>query len=196
MTRTMSTARHRFPLLAPESLTPEQRAVYEAIANGPRGGGPLPIVDEAGHLTGPFNALMYVPALATQVQRLGVALRFEGTLPARTRELVICAVAAEVDSDYEWYAHRRMALEVGISSTELDGLRNGALLAGLSAAERSALRLAHALLRDHVVDDSVHAEVSADHGHEGLVEIAVLVGYYQLLAGVLAAADVRAPASD
>ncbi|MPZ63603.1 MAG: carboxymuconolactone decarboxylase family protein [Propionibacteriales bacterium] len=186
----------RLPLLSPDELQADQRALYESIAGGPRATGPFALVDDEGRLMGPFNALLHAPGIGAAVERLGVALRFEGTLDARTRELVICAVAAHWASDYEWRAHSRVARSVGVAPAELTALQERRVPDGLSAAEASALRLAGALLGDRAVGADVYDEVVAHHGHEGVVELGILVGYYQLLAGVLAAADVPAPADD
>jgi 4-carboxymuconolactone decarboxylase len=183
----------RLPLLAPESLDGEQRAVYDAVAGGPRAGGPFRLVDDEGRLLGPFNAMLYAPAIGQALQSLGAALRFTGRLPPRTRELVICLVGAHWGSEYEWYAHSRVALAVGISATELEALSAGEIPGGLAPAEEAALQLATSLLRDRAVDDDVHAAALEHHGHAGLVELSTLVGYYQTLAGVLATADVPAP---
>ena len=109
----------RFPLLAPNALTDAQRALYEAVAGPPRANGPFLVVDDGSHLAGPFNALLYSPDIGQAVQALGAALRFGGSLSDRTRELVICAVATELNSDYEWYAHSRVALSVGVRPAEL-----------------------------------------------------------------------------
>ena len=181
------------PLLAPETLDDEQRAVYDAVAGGPRAGGPFRVVDDEGRLVGPFNAMLHAPGIGQAVQQLGAALRFSGRLPARTRELVICAVAAHWDSDYEWYAHSRVASSVGVTPSELASLRDLRAPAGLAPQEAAALGLALALLTDRAVDDDVHAAAQTHHGHAGVVELAVLVGYYQALAGLLATADVPAP---
>ena len=183
----------RLPLLRPDALDPAQRAVYDAIAQGPRATGPFSVVDGEGRLAGPFNALVHAPAVGAAVEQLGAALRFEGTLDGRTRELVICAVAAHWDSAYEWYAHSRVAREVGISDVELRSVRQGAVPDGLDAGEQAALGLAGALLRDRMVDQGLYDAVVDRHGPSGLVEICALVGYYQLLTGLLAAADVGPP---
>lgn len=184
----------RLPLLSPDELDPQQREVYEGIAGGPRAGGPFRVADDEGHLLGPFNAMLHAPAVGSALQRLGATLRFSTDLPDRTRELVICAVGAHWDSDYEWYAHSRVARRVGIDEAELDGVRRGRVPGSVSAAESSALRLTHALLRDRAVGEDLFADVVEHHGRSGLVELCALVGYYQLLGGVLAAADVPAPA--
>lgn len=183
----------RFPLLAPAELSDQQRDLYGAIAGPPRGNGPFSIVDEAGRLNGPFNALLYSPAIGNAVQALGAALRFGGSLPDRTRELVICAVAAELESAYEWYAHSRVATSVGISGTELTELHDGEIPATLAADESAALGLTRALLHGNAVGHEVHAAALEYFGHEGIMELTVLVGYYRLLAGILAAGDIPVP---
>lgn len=183
----------RLPLLEPDALDAPQQELYASIARGPRATGPFSIVDPAGRLAGPFNALLHAPAIGSAVEQLGSALRFGGDLDARTRELVICAVAAQWNSAYERYAHERVAREVGVTDAELEAVRAGAVPAGLPAAEASALELAAALLRDRRVEQRLYDDVVVHHGPSGLVEICTVVGYYQLLAGLLAAADVGVP---
>jgi 4-carboxymuconolactone decarboxylase len=183
----------RFPLLAPHELSDQQRDLYAAITGPPRGTGRFSIVDEAGRLTGPFNALLYAPAIGNAVQDLGAVLRFGGSLPDRTRELVICAVAAELESAYEWYAHSRVATSVGISDTELKKLHDGELPDTLDAGESAALGLTRALLGGTAVGEEIHATALEHFGHAGMTELSVLVGYYRMLAGILAAGDVPVP---
>jgi 4-carboxymuconolactone decarboxylase len=183
----------RLPLLEPDALDATQGELYASIAKGPRATGPFSVVDSAGRLTGPFNALLHAPAIGSAVEQLGAALRFGGELDARTRELVICAVAAHWDSAYERYAHERVARQVGVTDTELERIRQGGVPAGLPTPESSALKLAAALLRDRRVEQQLYDAVVVHHGPHGLVEICAVVGYYQLLAGLLAAADVGVP---
>ncbi|HEX2176615.1 MAG TPA: carboxymuconolactone decarboxylase family protein [Nocardioidaceae bacterium] len=192
----MSDHAGRLPLLAPETLDPDQRALYDAILGGPRGTGPFSVADDRGRLQGPFNALLHTPGIGAAVERLGAVLRFDGTLDDRTRELVICAVAAHWGSDYEWYAHSRMARASGVSAAELESLRGRTIPDGLTRAEDAAMRLATALLRDRTVDAGVYHDAAEHQGPGRIVELCALVGYYQLLAGVLAAADVPAPADE
>lgn len=186
----------RLPLLDPAQLDPGQRALYEAISGGPRAGGAFRITDDEGHLLGPFNALLYSPGIGNAVQALGAALRFEGALPARTRELVICAVAVHWRSDYEWYAHSRVAPAAGLSAEQLEQVGRGDVPSGLAPADAAALRLAYALLRDRAVDAGVYVEAATHHGPSVVVELCLLVGYYQALAGLLTAAAVPSPEAD
>ncbi|WEV78858.1 carboxymuconolactone decarboxylase family protein [Janibacter cremeus] len=186
----------RFPLLEPAGLDEAQRALYETITESPRKDGPFLLVDDDGRLAGPFNAMLHSPAIGEALQSLGSSLRFGGRLPARTRELVICLVAAALDSDYEWYAHSRVARQVSVTDDELDGLRRGELPPSLSSAETATLDLATALLRGARIDDEVHERALPHLGHAGVTELTVLVGYYQTLAGLLAVGAVPAPQQD
>jgi 4-carboxymuconolactone decarboxylase len=57
----------------------EQYALYEKIALGPRAAeSAFPFVDQAGALTGPFDAMLLNPVLGDALQALGSALRFGG----------------------------------------------------------------------------------------------------------------------
>ena len=193
-TRPRSEARGpRFPPHQPEDLDEAQRALYEAIAGGPRAGGPFRLTDDEGHLLGPFDVLLLAPDLGNAVQGLGAALRFSGSLPDRTRELVICAVAVEWRSRYEWYAHARVGRAVGLSEDEMEALLAGETPATATAAERSALQLARALLGPRSVGGDLFESAVSDHGASGVLEVAVLVGYYQTLAGLLEVFDVGSP---
>lgn len=184
----------RLPLLAPADLAPAQSRLYEEIVAPPRGTGPFLVVDSRGLLAGPFNALIYSPIIGQAVQALGSALRFGGALPDRTRELLVCLVAAEARCPYEWYAHSRVAATVGVTTAELNALSAGAVPDTVSAAEASVLRLVLALVREGAVGPAIYADALAHHGRSGLVEATTLVGYYQLLASLLIVFDVPAPA--
>lgn len=184
----------RLPLLAPAALSADQRRLYDAILAGPRADGPFRIVHDDGTLDGPFNALLYAPSIGDPVQALGAALRFGGSLTDRARELVICAVAASLESEYEWYAHSRSAAVAGVTAGELAQLRAGGIPSEVSDHERAALELARDLIAEAGVSPEHHHRFRQHLGHDVMTELAVLVGYYRTLAGLLAVADVTAPA--
>ncbi|WP_167994860.1 carboxymuconolactone decarboxylase family protein [Arthrobacter pigmenti] len=183
----------RLPLLHPENMTADQRSLYNRIAAGPRANGPFRIMHDDATLAGPFNALAHAPLIGDAVQELGSALRFKGKLQDRTRELVICAVAAALNSEYEWYAHSRAAVVVGVTEEELTQLKAGTIPQEASDAEKSALKLTRELIAEAGIPDSTFEDAQQHLGHEGTVEVTVLVGYYRTLAGLLAVANVKAP---
>ena len=183
----------RFPLLVPEELSAMQKNLYEKITAGPRANGPFRIMHDDGSLAGPFNPLLFAPEIGNAVQELGAALRFKGELPHRTRELVICAVAAALNSEYEWYAHSRAAVVVGVSEEELAQLQAGSIPASASDSEAAALELTRELVAEAGMNHTIRATAQKHFGYAGMTELTVLVGYYRTLAGLLAVADVPAP---
>ena len=176
----------RLPRLTPSDLDAARRALFDTIVASRRAGGTA-LTGPDGSLAGPFNALLYRPELGDAVQRVGAALRFSGGLPDRLRELAILTVAAAWGSRFEASAHEPVALAAGATAEQLDDVRCGHEPNGLDDAERAGLSLVRALLRDRRVDAPTHAAAVAALGHAGTVELVVLVGYYQLLAGVLEA---------
>ena len=84
----------RLPLPSADSLSEDQRRVYDAILSGPRG--TVPAL---------FMAFMHNAELADRVQALGALLRYDTSLEPRLSELAILAVARHWSCQYEWHWH-------------------------------------------------------------------------------------------
>lgn len=184
----------RLRRLRPDELDDAQHAVYAAVTTGRRAGGPqlFRLTDVDGGLLGPFNALLAQPGVGMAVQRLGEVLRYETALPADVREAVILRVAADRRSEFEWYAHEPLARAADLPDAAVEALRRGTAVPA-RAEVAAALALADRLLGHDRVDAGTYVAAEAAFGAAGLVEIAALVGYYRLLAGLLATFDVAAP---
>ena len=169
----------RLAALVPASLSAEQRALYDAILGGPRGPG---FTAEDGHLAGPFNAMLHNPVIGAPLARLGEALRYEGLLPARGRELAILTVAAAYRSEFEWYAHVSIAEGLGVTTEALAAVRRGERPALDDEAEQAIVDVARALLDHADLDDDTYARAARVIGEAELVELTTLVGYYGILA--------------
>jgi 4-carboxymuconolactone decarboxylase len=175
----------RLPLLHPALLDDDQREVYEAITGGPRRTGrpaSLRYSDDDGRLYGPFNAMLYSPAVGLALQELGAALRFRGRFTTRQREIATLVVAAHARSDYEWYAHERLAGQAGLTEEELAALRSGRDPVLADARERIVYEAARELVLDGDLSDPLYVEVVATLGRATVVELVALVGYYTALA--------------
>ena len=105
-------------------MTPEQLAVANALISGPRGG-----------IRGPFQALLRNPRLADRVRLLGDSIRFENSLPPALREFTIVIVARFWSARYEWHAHSKLAVELGVSQETIDAIGHGRKPAAMSADE-------------------------------------------------------------
>jgi 4-carboxymuconolactone decarboxylase len=183
----------RMPVLRPDELDDAQRALYEKIAGGLRAGGPFAMTDAQGGLTGPFNAMLYAPAIGDALQALGAAIRYGTALPDRLRELVILAVAAHWDCGFEVYAHEAVGRRVGLTEDELAAVRSGADPGLTDPVERAGLAVAGALMERGDLDDAEYADAVAGLGRPALVELSTLVGYYGTLALQLRIFRVSAP---
>jgi 4-carboxymuconolactone decarboxylase len=173
----------RFPPLAPASLDAEQRAVAEALENGPRGG-----------VRGPFNALLRKPALAERVRALGDSIRFENSLPPPLRELAILIVARFWDARYEWHAHSRLAAELGVSAETIDAVGAGAAPPHPSDDESIVHRFCTELLERKDVSDETYAAAVARFGEATLLDLIATAGYFGFVSLILNA--IRHPVPD
>jgi AhpD family alkylhydroperoxidase len=185
----------RLQALSQAELDAAQTELYAAITGGPRAADRdrSPIVDEAGHLMGPFNAMLYNPELGQPMQALGASIRYRTSLDAATREIAVLAVAATLDSEFEWYAHERLARGADVTEETIARIADGRAPDGEDALAYVSVR---ELLRDGDLSDERFAQLEERFGTTGCVELVVLVGYYRMLALVLGTFRVGAPADD
>jgi len=178
----------RLPWFAPVDLDPEQRALYDRIAGGPRAAGPqaFPLTDDAGRLNGPFNAMLVSPEVGGTLQEVGAAIRYRSALSAREREIAILEVSRLRRSEFEWYAHERVGRAVGLTGDEVRALQRGEPAPKFSAREAIVRRVAHDALVDRTLADDLLAEAETAIGTRALMDLVSLVGYYDLLALTMA----------
>lgn len=172
----------RFPRLAPEKYTHEQKAVAAAIAAGPR-----------GEVRGPYLALIHHPALAGKLQELGEQLRWKSKLPKRLLELAVLVTARRWTCQHEWFMHEKLAREAGLDADVISAISQR--IAPADAPEEEALVYAfcaeaHASGR---VSDATFDAVKNRFGLDGALELLVTCGYYSLMAMVLNSAGMPLP---
>lgn len=178
----------RFVARPRAELEPDQQALYDLIASGPRAAqrGSSPFLGERGELLGPFGLMTIAPAVGEAVQSVGAAIRYRTGLSDLVREAAILLVAAAKDSGFEWIAHATLAGQAGLDDDQLAALRAFEIPAGLVAADALALRTVQAMLVDGGLSDELHAAAVAELGDRALAELVWLVGYYSALALALA----------
>lgn len=185
----------RLALLAPDSLSAEQRQVYDALCDlvvpeAEQGGFTARLPD--GRLIGPFNALLRDPRLTSGfgqwVRAIGA-----GGLPTDVRETIILTVGAEWGAAYEIYAHRAAGAAAGLPLEAIEAILSGAAPNGLTPVAQLAHRLTRALVVDHSVPEALYAEARAEFGEAGLLTVLGLIAQYQLISSVLVCFDVPVP---
>ena len=176
----------RFKELAPANLSPEQKKVADAIQAGPRGAG----------LRGPFNALLRSPDLCDLVQRVGAYVRFSTSIPARLNEMAIIMAGRKWSAQYEFYAHRRLAIEAGLSAAICDAIANGTKPQGMQDDEAEVYDFCTELLSSGHVSDGNFARIKNRFGERGVIDLIGAVGYYSLVSMVLNVDGVPLPAGE
>src|SRR5262245_36923994 len=151
----------RFGVLTPETMTAEQKRVADAIQAGPRGAG----------LRGPFNALLRSPELCDLVQRVGAYVRYGSSIPARLNELAIIMAGRKWTAQYEFYAHRRLALEAGLNPAIADAIAANQRPAGMAKDEETVYDFVSELLATGGVSDRTFQHVKNTFGERGVVDL-------------------------
>jgi AhpD family alkylhydroperoxidase len=131
-----------------------------------------------------FHMQLYNPAIADAWLRLGTAVRYRSELDSATRELAICLVARTTGAEYEWRAHRALALSEGISEAQLERILDWRS-ADFDDRHRAVLALAEQLTRNVEVDDATFDAVRAELNPRQLVELVATVAYYNMVARFL-----------
>lgn len=184
----------RFCSPAPGQLDQQQRDLYETIAGGPRSQGTqaFPLADDEGRLHGPFGIMLLNPAIGSLLQDLGSGLRFRGSLTPREREIAILTVGAFTRSEFEVWAHRRVATIVGLLPEEID-----AVLIGRFRSQDAREQLCHDFIRSALTGDDVSDteffRARELLGESTLLELTVAAGYYFTLATMLRVFQVGSP---
>lgn len=172
----------RLSPINPELLDAEQRAVYDAIANGPRKG-----------VRGPLAVWMHRPQLADRAQALGRYCRYDSSLPPRLSELAILLMGRHWLAEYEWAAHKPFALEAGLALDVIEAIRDGRQPAFVQQDEALVYAFMNQLHTQRAIDDALYAELVKAIGQDGLVDLVGIAGYYTLISMTIKVFEVPPP---
>lgn len=152
---------------------------------------PDPSVDRLPAPLNVFRMMSHAPALTPHTVNLGLAILGEGALPPQLREQVIMLVAGHCRCPYEAAQHEPIALDAGVTPEQLSAIASGRLDAALFPdAELTALRAAREVLTVHTWPAETVTALRRHHTHEQIVELALTVGYYTMLAGLMNGLDI------
>ena len=173
----------RFPLTPLTQMTPEQRAVADAIMKGPRAavGSPAAAAG-ATSLSSPFNVWNRRPELADRLQTLGESIRFRSSLPPRLNEFAILITARHWDAQYEWFAHHRLAVAGGLDPAIAEEVRHGRAPVNMKPDEQAIYDFTTELHEQHGVSDATYQRAVNAFGEQGVADLIAVTGYYVLVA--------------
>jgi 4-carboxymuconolactone decarboxylase len=136
---------------------------------------------------------MHSPDLAARIAHTGSYVRYNLDLPEALRETIIITTAREIKSQYEFFAHARLARQAGLSEDTIQAIAQGTAPQGLSGDEAILVRYVQELLRQHKISDATFKAVRDRFGMRETLEITALVGHYLLVGQILAAFEVELP---
>lgn len=163
----------RVPLIDGEGR-PKLKDVIHKIA-GARG----------GRLINVYKVLLNNPAIADAWVDFNSMVRSASSLSYRHVELTIIRIAILTKTEYIFRAHvPGYATEAGLTAADVDGLWDWQHYAGFDAKDRALLGYVDANTREVDVPDAVFQETARHFNAQNLVDLAVLVGAYNMHARV------------
>ncbi len=173
-TRELNLRGDRFSPLTWDELTPAQKTMVNDLLAGSR-----------TSLGGPFNVYLRSPELGNIAQKLGEHVRFHSTVPRRLNEMAILITAKWWASEYEWYAHKPLALDAGLSGSVIDDLQAGRRPAAMTAEEAVVYDFSMEMRERRRVSDATFEAAKRLLGEQGLLDLVGLMGYYDLVSMTL-----------
>lgn len=166
----------RLPPLDPSSYTDEQ-----AELAGGRGSarGELSVV----------RLLVQNPPLYRHYFQFAMHLISANSLPAREREIVILHTCSVCRGKYDVAQHRLIAQRAGLSVADIEGaIGDGA---NLSAFERTLLKAAEELVKNHRIADVTYAALAERYSSQQLLDLVFTIGNYTLMSMATNTFDVQ-----
>lgn len=166
----------RLPLLRYDDADERQRALWDRIVESR--GRSIGLTDDEGRLVGPFESFVRRPALGEHLIEVGSVVRFESSLSPRLLELAICTVGARWRSEFEFWAHSRMALDAGLPESIIDALATGETPDFDEPNERIVYEYAAQLAGDGSVGQPTYDAAVNALGVDRVVDLTHTIGYY------------------
>jgi 4-carboxymuconolactone decarboxylase len=173
----------RLPDLDPAAMSGEQKRIYDQIAGGPRKG-----------VRGPLAVWLHRPELASTAQALGRYCRYETSLPPRLSELAILILGRTWSAEYEWWAHKPIALQAGLPEAVVDAIRDRLPPPFEREDEALVYQFMTALHAERAIPDALYEKATALLGADGVIDLVGIAGYYTLISMTIKVFNLMPPA--
>jgi 4-carboxymuconolactone decarboxylase len=163
-------------------MNADQRATYDESVASKRGSPPPPMM-----------AWLASPEMARHATRLGAFLRYDTTLTPALSELAILVTARHWTAHFEWYAHKKMALDGGLDPAIIEDIKNRRTPTFADPKARVIYDVARSLHEAKGLSQPLYDEATQLLGERGLVEIIGLCGYYTMVSMTLNTYEFQLP---
>lgn len=164
------------------TMSAAQKRIHDLILSGPR-----------GQVRGPLAVWLHRPAMAEHAQALGQYCRYDSSLSPRLSELAILTMGRWWGSDFEWWAHKKIALREGVAPEVIHALRDGTDIPFTHEDEAVMHRFLTTLLRTRRVSDDLYQLAVTTFGKDGVIDLVALAGYYTLISMTLNVFEIEPP---
>lgn len=152
---------------ADEKQDPTLKETYDQIAR------------TRGYVSNILASLSNAPEGLKRFASVGEYVRYELSIPGRTRELVILAIARGIE--YAWIHHYPHALKAGVTAEELKQLKAGSVASTLSESEQAAVRYGQEFADLGKVSDATFATLKKHFSQRQITDLTLLAGYFLAL---------------
>jgi 4-carboxymuconolactone decarboxylase len=167
-------AQDRMPPIPPDKLTAVQKKAVEEFKAA-----------RSADISGPFWPMLRSPEVMNRARAMGDYLRFKSSLPPRLSEFVILMTARRWTQQYEWNAHRPLALQGGLSADIVNAIADGRRPDRMGDDEEAIYTLWDEVQRNQSVSDPTYTRAVAKLGEQGVIDVLGITGYYTMLAMVM-----------
>jgi 4-carboxymuconolactone decarboxylase len=186
----------RLPGLVPAGMDPAQRALYDDIVAHEvpwaETGGARAIAAD-GSLLGPFNPLLFSPAIGAAMLGLFRADGGNTSLPPRVHEIVILTVGAAWHAAYELYAHGAIGKARGLPDAMIEAIASGKRPEFDDQSEASAYDFTWQLTHNHAIDNATYLRAAREFGQAGIQDMVVLTGLYLTVCAIVNTFEIPVP---
>jgi 4-carboxymuconolactone decarboxylase len=166
----------RLPKLSETTLNPDQRALAQSIASGPRG---------QFKMSGPFAIYLHSPTFGELAQKLGGHLRFKTSVSPRLSEFAILCTGQQWKAQYEWAMHAPMAEKAGVKPETIAAIQAGRAPKKAPKDEMAIYDFVKELYAKKRVSTPTYNRVKKVLGDAGVVELVGILGYYAMVSMTL-----------
>lgn len=172
----------RLQPMPPETYTERQKEIADAIASGPRGG-----------VRGPLAIWLHRPELADKAQAFGQYCRYDSSLPQLLSELGILVTARCWNAEYEWFAHKRIALKAGLDPEIAEAIRQRKAPDFKDPEQKIVHDFALALHTQKHVPQDLYDTAVETLGRDAVIDLVAVLGYYGFVSMTLNVFEVMPP---
>ncbi len=167
----------RLPVLPPEERTKRQQELLDEMSMVIVDGVRKPREDKAALEILIRHAELYKAHVEVAQKYLS-----DCEMDIRDRELAILRIAWLSQAPFEWGSHVKIAKRNGITSEEIERVKEKSSAPGWSKQDRAIVRAMEELHFDSMITDATWADLQEFYNDKKLIELVILAGQYKTVA--------------